>query len=1020
MPDRSTSVFAREFKASAPRAFYFLIFTISGFSGLIYESIWSHYLKLFLGHAAYAQSLVLTIFMGGMAIGSWIASRFSTKSRSPLLIYAGVELVVGLAGLMFHGVFTSTVEVIYNSILPSVGSPIAGASLKWFVASILIMPQSVLLGMTFPVMSAGIIRRFPDTRGGSIAMLYFTNSIGAAIGVLASGFWLIELVGLPGTIVTAGLLNVALAITVFILVRLDPASATAPIQSVPDANRDTFLKLVFLAAAFITGAASFMYEIGWIRMLSLVLGATTHSFELMLSAFITGLAFGGLWIKKRIDRIGSPIRFSGYVQLIMGVLALLTLPVYAASFGWMEWLITALDKTDPGYTGYHLASHAIALSVMLPATFMAGMTLPLFTFVLLDKGHGEASIGQVYAANTVGAIVGVLAAVHIGLPVLGLKNLIVFAAMLDIGLGLYLLSRSRSRSGRFGELAAAGTFGVAALAVTLSVADIDPRLLISGVYRTGVASLAEDDKVIFYQDGKTSTVSLLVNGAGVVVLSTNGKPDASIQLDPDKPVSDDELTQIIAGAIPIAFMPDVKNVANIGMGSGVTTHVLLGYDGIENVDTIEIESAMVAAARGYGKFVERAYTDPRSKIYIEDAKTFFSLRNSAYDIIIAEPSNPWVSGVASLFSTEFYDTVKRHLVDDGLFVQWIQLYEFNDLLAESILKALTESFSDYVIYTTDGMNILLIARNQGKLPEPDWSAVLESDMKASLARVDVKSEHDLRIRKIVERDSLIPYLKRSVAPVNSDYFPFVDLHAGQARFKSSIALVFGQWMMPPLPVLEMLDGKPLDFDGLTKTKHLPLVIQTSRAEFIFERLMGSSSVVDQNKMERLLNPTMHYLTEFMRNEMNSCSVGKEWSGFVFVLHDLMINSLPYLTPDKGSELVEELAASSCGRQTSDHVGEWLDLYRAVARRDGRAMSARAGYLLADDVETPAIFDEYLVGAAMLGAIASGAGSDALDIWNSTGSTLLADDTLAAHTQLILSIALDTQAPGMQYSRTASR
>ena len=218
----------------------------------------------------------------------------------------------------------------------------------------------------------------------------------------------------------------------------------------------------------------------------------------------------------------------------------------------------------------------------------------------------------------------------------------------------------------------------------------------------------------------------------------------------------------------------------------------------------------------------------------------------------------------------------------------------------------------------------------------------------------------------------------------------------------------------------MLDGKPLDFDGLTKTKHLPLVIQTSRAEFIFERLMGSSSVVDQNKMERLLNPTMHYLTEFMRNEMNSCSVGKEWSGFVFVLHDLMINSLPYLTPDKGSELVEELAASSCGRQTSDHVGEWLDLYRAVARRDGRAMSARAGYLLADDVETPAIFDEYLVGAAMLGAIASGAGSDALDIWNSTGSTLLADDTLAAHTQLILSIALDTQAPGMQYSRTASR
>ena len=143
-------------------------------------------------------------------------------------------------------------------------------------------------------------------------------------------------------------------------------------------------------------------------MLSLVLGATTHSFELMLSAFITGLAFGGLWIKRRIDRIESPVRFSGYVQLIMGVFALLTIPVYLNAFEWMSWLMAALGKTDAGYTGYSIASHVIALSVMLPTTFMAGMTLPLFTYVLIRKGHGESSIGQVYAVNTVGAIVGVL------------------------------------------------------------------------------------------------------------------------------------------------------------------------------------------------------------------------------------------------------------------------------------------------------------------------------------------------------------------------------------------------------------------------------------------------------------------------------------------------------------------------------------------------------------------------------------------------------------------------------------
>ena len=182
----------------------------------------------------------------------------------------------------------------------------------------------------------------------------------------------------------------------------------------------------------------------------------------------------------------------------------------------------------------------------------------------------------------------------------------------------------------------------------------------------------------------------------------------------------------IAGSLPLVYMPNAKQVANIGMGSGLTTHVMLAHEGIEKLDTIEIEAAMVTAATGYGEFVERAYTDPRSEIHIEDAKTFFSLHNNEYDIIIAEPSNPWVSGVASLFSTEFYRTVKRHLHDDGLFVQWIQLYEFNDELAESILKALSENFSDYVIYTTDGSNILLIAKNEGALPEPDWSALFAS------------------------------------------------------------------------------------------------------------------------------------------------------------------------------------------------------------------------------------------------------------------------------------------------------
>ncbi|MGI9236395.1 MAG: fused MFS/spermidine synthase, partial [Woeseiaceae bacterium] len=563
MPAEQQPVPQKGLNLAAPRSLYFFIFAISGFSGLIYESIWAHYLKLFLGHAAYAQSLVLIIFMGGMALGSWLASRFSARSKAPLLFYAGIELIVGVLALFFHDVFTTLMEAFYVSILPSMGSPIAGIILKWSAASILIVPQSILLGMTFPMMSAGIIRRFPDAPGGSIAMLYFTNSIGAAIGVLASGFWLIGLVGLPGTIITAGILNIALALTVWFLIRLDPSPGITPIPSEARADQDSSLKRLFLVAAFITGAASFIYEISWIRMLSLVLGATTHSFELMLSAFITGLAFGGLWIKRRIDRIESPVRFSGYVQLIMGVLALLTIPVYVYSFEWMSWLIQTLDKTDAGYAGYSLASHAIALAVMVPTTFMAGMTLPLFTYVLIRRGHGESSIGQVYAVNTLGAIVGVLAAVHIGLPIFGLKSLILIGAMLDIGLGLVLLSREPKTKTRSTDLTAGALVGIGALALTIGFVSIDKGLLVSGVYRHGDTGAESDSKVIFYQDGKTASIALTVGSSGAVTLTTNGKPDAAIQFDPARPQTVDETTMVIAGTLPLAYMPAATRVANI-------------------------------------------------------------------------------------------------------------------------------------------------------------------------------------------------------------------------------------------------------------------------------------------------------------------------------------------------------------------------------------------------------------------------------------------------------------------------
>ena len=419
----------------------FILFVISGFSGLIYESIWSHYLKLFLGHAAYSQTLVLTIFMGGMAMGAWFAGRILTMSIRLLYAYALVELLIGVAGILFHRIFQMLMDVSFNNIIPAISDPTIMHIYSWAVGSALLLPQSVLLGATFPLMSNALLRIRSDLPGRSISLLYFGNSIGAAIGVLVCGFYLIAKTGMPGTVLTAGIINVLIALTVYMI-------AKGLEEAVPEQVSMTrkHSPLLVMAASFLTGAASFMYELIWIRMLSMVLGASTHSFELMLSAFITGLAFGGLLIRNRLDRLKNPLFFGAIVQMAMGIAALSTLFLYDQTFEFMGFLIQALEKNEAGYSLFILGSHGIALLVMLPTTFLAGMTLPLFTLILLKNNCGEKSVSQVYVSNMLGAIAGVVFTVFIGMPVLGLKGSMVFGSGIDLFLGMVLLFVAGNRT----------------------------------------------------------------------------------------------------------------------------------------------------------------------------------------------------------------------------------------------------------------------------------------------------------------------------------------------------------------------------------------------------------------------------------------------------------------------------------------------------------------------------------------------------------------------------------------------
>ena len=942
------------------------VFALSGCSGLIYQSIWSKYLGLYLGHAAYAQSLVLAIFMGGMAIGAWWASTRSIGWRNLLRAYAIIELVIGIAGALFHPIYGGLTGFAYDTAFPNLPGSWAVQAFKWSSGALLILPQSILLGMTFPLMSSGLMRRLRVGDGAILGGLYFTNSIGAAFGALFATFVLLPAIGLPGAMRFGAILNIVVALAAFLLSREDE-QPQAPAASRAE-GRTGFARLL-LVAAFVTGATSFVYEIGWVRMLSLVFGSTVHAFELMLAAFIGGLAFGGLWIRGRIDGYASPLRVGGWVQILMGLAALASLIVYDRAFDWVAWFLRALSRTDGGYDLYNIVTASVSILMMAPAAFFAGMTLPLFTLALIRNGGGEASVGRIYAANTIGAIVGVFAAVHLLIPLLGLKLAMIVAAAGDLVLGLVLLRRVGDAARKIdtpylGGLAICGL----ALIVTLVAAKFDPAAMASGVYRHGVPRLSEKDgqKVLYYQDGKTASIAVMQSTDHKRAIATNGKVDAGIRMAPDGEPAPDEVTMVMAAAVPLLHHPAPRTAAVIGFGSGLSTHSLLADPRLERVDTIEIEPSMIEGARLFGPFVERAYTDPRSHLYIEDARTFFAAHRARYDIILSEPSNPWVSGVASLFSTEFYEFIPRHLAPGGLFVQWVQLYEINDELVGTVVQALSTRFHDYRVYLANDTDMLVVASADGPVPDLDPSALANPSLRHDLERVDIATIPDLLAHQLGDRRSLATLFAAASDRANSDFHPILSLEAPRARFIGERANVFMDLAMADLPYREVIGGlSPPDPARIADTRGLLFTSKVHRAARIAKALETGAAVPAQDA--NAAGPTLALL----RETVAECRPGSDPTVAMSTLADIAAQTLPYLDP--AAREVTWIAPTwiRCDTQ-SQAVRGMLGVISALAARDGAGVVRGASELLATPgaVTVPGMRD-WLLRAAELGAIDAG-------------------------------------------------
>ncbi|MBX3725713.1 MAG: fused MFS/spermidine synthase [Xanthomonadales bacterium] len=883
------------------------LFALSGAAALVYQALWSHYLGLVLGHAAHAQVLVLALFMGGMALGAWLAGRRGARWRRPLRAYALAEGVIGVAGLGFHGVFVG-LDALGQAVLPALDSTLAVRAWQWGGAAALIAPQCVLLGMTFPLLGAAWLRLAPTRDTAVLAGLYFGNGLGAAVGALAAAFVLLPWLGLPGSVAVAGLVNLVVAVWAWRLagrwdvgdgdgaalagrpsppapppqagegrsgvpspiggedsdVGLENAWPDRPVVSsaaverrweigagdgaalagrpsppapppqagegrsgVPspvgvavgrheapsqggaasgsDAVRARSAGVGWLAAvAALTAVASFVYEIAWVRLLNQALGTTLHAFELMLASFVGGLALGGWWLRRRAHRVRDALAWAGWAQVAMAAAALASLPVFARSFDWVGLLVRWLPANEAGYALFLAGSAAIALAVMLPAAFCAGLVLPLLTSAALRAGAGEGGIGRIYAANTLGAVAGVALTVAVLVPWLGLAGAVIAAALLDAALGIALLRAAPSGLSGRQVLALAGVLALALL-LALGPGRPDPRALASGVFRHGHARLDAAVTVDFIEDGRTATVALYRQGS-VATVATNGKPDAALQLDPDGTPTGDEPTMLLLGALPLLVHPAPAQVAVVGWGAGLSTHTLLGSPRPVQVATVEIEAAMVRAARGFGQRVARAYDDPRSVTHIDDARTFFSAARQGWDVIVSEPSNPWVSGVAALFTRQFHALLARHLAEHGVLVQWLHTYELDDALLATMVAALLEVFAHVEVYVAHSSDLILLASKQ-PLSAPDFARLDSAVLHAELARVGLAGTADIALRRLGDARLLHGLVAAAGAVPHSDFHPVVALQAPRARFTGAHVELLPALAATGLPVLELTAGR---------------------------------------------------------------------------------------------------------------------------------------------------------------------------------------------------------------------
>ena len=742
-------------------------FLLSGVAGLTFEIVWMRHLGLAVGATTLAVATTTAAYMGGLALGSHLGGRIADRLRRPLAVYGGIEISLALVALTIP-YFATQIPLVDEAFFSNVESGFGRALIRFVVAVAVLIVPTTAMGMTLPVLARAVTERVGQV-GREVGLLYSINIAGAMVGAAMAGFLLIPKLGLASTNLFAVGLDILLGLVALIGgLLLKPITEAAAPEAKEPILRPGAAPLV--ALLFVTGTAAMALQVLWTRALGTALGPSTYAFSAIVTTYLAGLALGGAlaaWVADRIvtARLALMIvLFTTGLTALLGISLVDKLPLL---------LMTVV--LDPTLTmgGLLQTEFALAALSVLPATLGMGAIFPLTLSAVVgsDKRVG-AAVGRAYALNTIGNIVGSFAGVFVLLPLFGVEWGMRVAALSYLVLAIVLgvrLEPSVQPKVRWALLVGTGLTVIFALAwPSWNV----PRWT-SGMFRMSMTRNFYPDgqfaasTLIFHKDGLATTVTV-EEEQGVRWIKVNGKIDGSSE--------GDMPTQVLSGLLPMLFHPSPKEVAVIGCGSGVTVGATLAANP-DHITLIELEKEVVNAASLFEKVNGLPWKDPRVTVAEDDGRNYMGRAGPAFDVIISEPSNPWMTGAASLFTQEFFRIASKRLKDDGLFLQWLQIYELAPDRIASVLRTFQSVFPNVLVFTpqADSNDLLMIgSRTPVRL---DWPALTRrfETLRPGLARAEVHCIEDL-MALLLFSDREVTALPERI-PFNTDDNAYIEFGA---------------------------------------------------------------------------------------------------------------------------------------------------------------------------------------------------------------------------------------------------